>query len=247
MTCYNQDLLFIHVPKCAGTAVRQYLMENLPDVKGPDDLEACLPIGHIRLADIQSFTGRSPESFGTILAVIRNPYDLMLSQWCYWRDRYARGDNKMPAVVAGGCTHLEEYLEDENCDYFVKYRRHQRWEPGQTREQQAANGSIHELSGETYQDAGGYFPYWLAVDGVIPGNVLVADIKDINPWIPAHCSLHGGPKDFQHIPQSNTSPHKMTTQDYYTPTAARIVEDKFQWAFAHHYTKWPSTEKLQSA
>lgn len=247
MTCYNKDLLFIHIPKCAGTAVRQYLMENLPDVKGPDDLEARLPIGHIRLADIERFTGRTPGSFKTILAVIRNPYDLMLSQWCYWKDRYARGHRQWPAVTAGWASDLEEYLQNPDVDYFVKYKRHQRWEPGQTREQQASSGSIHELSGETYQEAGGYFPYWLNVDGAIPENVKVIkldELEDELPWLMP--PDRNGDHNFD-IPRTNTSPHKMTTQDYYTPTAARIVEDKFQWAFEHHYQKWPSTEKLQSA
>jgi hypothetical protein len=90
--CYNDDVLFVHIPKCGGTAVKAYMAENLPGVKWPrpatwfmardgrlevteadrkaahqSTLDASLPIGHVPLRDIPRFTGRPLDSWYKII------------------------------------------------------------------------------------------------------------------------------------------------------------------------------------
>jgi hypothetical protein len=95
---FNSDVLFIHVPKAAGMAVTQYLIDNLP---GPTTLS--VPAGHAppdpRLQVVEGTRhenlpeaverlrtlNRSLDSFRLVLAVIRNPYALEVSRFHYYR------------------------------------------------------------------------------------------------------------------------------------------------------------------
>jgi hypothetical protein len=94
----SENVLFIHAPKTAGMAVTDYLAANLP---GPKVLT--LPAGHeyavsdvtIRpgrrhenLAEAVNYLaemGRSLEDFKLVLAVIRNPYEIEVSRYHYYR------------------------------------------------------------------------------------------------------------------------------------------------------------------
>ncbi len=44
MGCYNNEVLFIHIPKCAGWTIKQYMREHLQGVLLPDDPQSKLPI-----------------------------------------------------------------------------------------------------------------------------------------------------------------------------------------------------------
>ena len=35
MGAYTDDVLFIHIPKCGGTAVKRYMLDHLQDVRWP--------------------------------------------------------------------------------------------------------------------------------------------------------------------------------------------------------------------
>ncbi|MBI3156009.1 MAG: hypothetical protein HYZ20_11420 [Burkholderiales bacterium] len=96
---YNDQVLFIHVPKTAGMSLTHYLADNLPGevynvapeaarqgpatrmkhVKGPR--HADLP----KAREVLAGQGRSLEDFKLILSVVRCPYDLEVSRYHYLR------------------------------------------------------------------------------------------------------------------------------------------------------------------
>jgi len=241
MGCYNDDVLFIHIPKTGGWSCKQYMRDNLHGVLMPDDPESKLPIGHIRLADIHRFTGRDLDTFTLIIAVLRDPYEQQLSQWSFWRDRYARGERHVHDYIAATYPTLERFLSDPRCDFNVWYDQHIGFKAGDTpAEQQAAKAEAilkSSRAANRYELFGGYYRYWLEVDGTIPDNVticyherLAADFTAaLKPYI------DGTPPP---MPTLNASPSRRKTREYYTPQAAAMVEAKFDWAFNEHYQKW---------
>jgi len=240
MGCYNDEILFIHIPKCAGWSVKQYLKANVPGITLPDDENSKLPIGHIRLQDIERFTGRSPDSFKLILAIIREPYEQQLSQWCFWRDRYARGQRHIHDVVAAQYATVEGFLSDPRCDFHVWYEQHLGFEPGMTRTEQVfsrlPDGSTPEV-GNRYEAFGGCYRYWITVDDEIPGNVQVIRCEELDTELPKVLAPFIGHEP-PPVPRLNRSFHGKNIKAYYSPIAASLVEAKFQWAFECHYAKW---------
>jgi len=116
------DILFIHVPKTAGTSVTKWLLDNVPGKKlltVPDG--TAMPRRGVRVAtgvrheDLEMATrglariGRRLEDFRVILAVIRNPYDLEVSRYCF--HRYGFSDNESLRKVARG-TDFDEWARD---------------------------------------------------------------------------------------------------------------------------------------
>lgn len=105
---YNKDYLFVHYPKTAGKSVSVFFCQNFEKpVHGlvtevqrkeigltPEDgvhLETGtghenLTIASRRLAE----RGRKLENLRAILAVVRNPYDLMVSNYFFLRQSYER-------------------------------------------------------------------------------------------------------------------------------------------------------------
>jgi len=240
MGCYNDELLFIHIPKCAGWSVKNYLKEHVPGMLMPDDPASKLPIGHVRLQDIERVTGRKPESFKMILALVRDPYEQQLSQFCFWRDRYARGGRHVHDCVAASYATLTDFLIDPRCDFHVWYEQHIGFQPGQTpAEQQAVR--VTDLpapaGANRYDYFGGIYRYWLTVDDEIPENVKVIRQEAIDTALPvALLGLVSG--EVPPVPRLNRSSHSPNTREYYTPQAARLVEAKAAWAFENYYQKW---------
>jgi len=231
MGCYNDDILFVHIPKAAGWSVKTYLKEHLPGILMPDDPASKLPIGHVRLEDFERFTGRAPASFKKILAVVRNPYEQQLSQWTFWRDRFARGGRHEHDVTAASYATLSEFLLNPQCDFHLWY------------EQRFAGNRpglpvTYPVTEMNYRDFGGLFRFWITLDDEIPENVQVIRSEELDVALPlALRELTGRPMPpFQR--RLNSSLHIEDPKPYYTPTAARIVEAKCKWAFDHYYPRW---------
>jgi hypothetical protein len=255
MGCYNDDVLFIDIPRTSGRwSVKQYLHDHLPDVLMPDDPRSKLPIEYVRLQDIERFTGRRPESFETILAVVRNPYEQQLSQMAFWAKRFLQGGRHVHDVntwryVAADVVNedlakcifdpvafefqprhlnLTGFVPDPRCDFALWYMQHYGFAPGQRpTEQEAARITNREL-------VDGRYNFWLTVDGKIPSNVVTLRAERLEHDLPRLI----GPMAGEELPPPeylNTSPHSLTTRDFYTPAAMRAVQYKFEWAFDHYY------------
>lgn len=284
MGVYNQDVLYIHVPKTGGWSVKNYMREVLPDVLMPDNPESRLPIGHVRLADIERFTGRSPDSFRLILAVIRNPYEQQLSQACFWGERYlahqynclasyfVHGTMPEPHVhdtntwkhvtepkqtalryiqwrehVSGGKfpwqpgdINMLGFASDQSCDFHVWYEQHFGYTPGDDEQtQNRRQTDVPNVVGRRlYDDYGGYYPYWLMVDGEIPANVILVSNRDVDSVLPLLLWEHSDYQsiaDMPEVPRLNRSSHEHDTADYYEPyweAANKLIQRKFAWYFA---------------
>jgi hypothetical protein len=94
-------MLFVHVPKTAGTSTRHWLLENLPEpILHVKEQFAGLPAGgkkilhlvgskHMDLIAarplIQLFAGCDIPALSIVLAGVRNPYDREVSLYRFWQ------------------------------------------------------------------------------------------------------------------------------------------------------------------
>lgn len=237
MSVYSDEILFIHIPKTGGTSAKRYLWNLMPGMTGRDpwnqavgdDPDCPLPIGHIPLRDIEGYTGRPPESFERIIATIRNPYEQQLSQWTFWRDRYARGGVHVHDIGAAKHPTLADWLQDPICDFHLWYE-----DRFHVDEPIRLVGS----PADGYHEFGGYYRYWLEAYGRIPGNVVVLKMETMNTTLPAAVApfVDGTPPEVPHV---NGGPSlRFPAREYYTTSAVEMVEAKFKWAFEHHYDRW---------
>jgi len=72
---HEKKLLFIHIPKTAGTTVKHYLkIHKIPLIHSHDSFETLLKKYGKQIRDYFSF------------AIVRNPWDKHLSQFLHWQD-----------------------------------------------------------------------------------------------------------------------------------------------------------------
>jgi hypothetical protein len=252
MGAYNNDILVIHIPKCGGWTAKRFCQHNLPGILMPENPASKLPLGHVRLADIQRFTGYAPSHWKRILACVRNPYEQQVSQAAFWAMRHLRGERHIhdvatwrhvseeivakdfhkaamegpPFQFAPRHINLTGFVTDPRCDFHVWYQQHIEGPP-----RPAPEGH------NTYQDYGGMFRYWLEIDGEIPDNVHVMHCENLAEELPAAIAEFVD-HELPPVPTLNTSPWSGQAWEWYTPTAMRAVEEKCPWAFEHFYEKW---------
>ena len=229
MGAYNDDVLFIHVPKCAGWSVKRFLKQAIPGFMLPDDPEAKLPIGHVPLRDIERWTGRKPESFAKIIGVVRNPYEQQLSQWMFWRDRFAQGQSHIHDYAAASHPTLTSFLLDPMCDFHVWYEQNPALAP-----------RIREPDNRGYANYGGMWMYWLSIDGEIPDNVQVLRQESLGEELPIAIAdfVHG---DMPKLQRLNTTKHDEALI-YHTHLSVQLVEHKCKWAFDNYYKRLSEKE-----
>ena len=240
MGAYNDDVLFIHIPKTGGWSVKKYMEEHLPGVLMPDNPASRLPIGHVRLADIERFTGRAPQSFRLILAVVRNPFEQQISQACFWAKRYLTGGRHVHDVntwrhvyaervqeriercvwssevfqFQPGDINLLGFVSDPRCDFHVWYQAHWGYYPGQPADEQQALRKTDQPAPpdrNRYDQHGGLYRYWLMVDGEIPPNVCVVKLEELDETVPALLQPFAD-HPLPPLPRLNTSPHEESWQ-----------------------------------
>lgn len=260
MGAYNDDVLFIHIPKCGGTAAKEYMFRHLPDVKWPRTAswfarqagrkdvtgadqarsdraitDSKLPIGHVPLRDIVDFTGRPADSWERIIAVIRNPYEHQLSQWWFWRERYAKGDNHVHDMHAAAHPRLDSWLDTVDCDFYIWYEHS--FHPGSELVRRPPSPATD------YANWGGYFPYWFAINGKIPPNLVVLRQESLEHQFPLALApwMDGVPPP---MPRANETGHGPWREYYHKARSLEIVNAKFQWTFdnAKAYQKWEASE-----
>ena len=74
----EKDTAFIHIPKCAGTSIREWLRsEGSFDIMSLEKRD--FDLKHPTLDDIKAHFGR--DKFEYTFAVVRNPYDRVVSMW----------------------------------------------------------------------------------------------------------------------------------------------------------------------
>ncbi len=241
MGAYNDDVLFIHIPKTGGTAVKHYMAKHLPDVKWPDPkdigsiVESGLPIGHIPLRDIPQFVNRPIDSWEKIIGVIRDPYQHQVSQWWFWHTRFAEGDWHPNSVHAGLHPKIHSWLKSPDSDFHIWYEH--RFHPGSELVRKPPSAVT------SYADWGGYYWYWLSVDGVIPPNVTIIKQEDLSHQLPLALAPYiDGP--LPPVPTKNKGA-TINWRKAYTSSGPEvgarsmdIVTYKFRWCIeAGHYPR----------
>ena len=242
MGAYNDEVLFIHIPKTAGTSVKHYMYEHLPDVKWPHHSsqemreESKLPIGHIPLRDIPMFLGRPVDSWEKIIAVIRNPYEHQVSQWWFWKGRYAQGDQHPHSVTAAQYPRIHGWLKDPMSDFHVWYQH--RFHPEEP--------MVPKENGIGYEGYGGYYPYWLEVDGEVPPNVQILRAEELDHQFPLALAeyIDGPLPEMPHINQGSKIDWQKVLGAGGDVGQAResiaVINEKFRWCFEQGF--YPTVE-----
>lgn len=218
------DVAFVHIPKCAGWSVKNWLCGAFGlDDSDPQALvrEQGFPIGHVRLNDFEHYTGRPLDSFSAIVGIIRDPYTRELSQWKFWWERRAKGQNHIHDYVAGLYNNLTDFLRDDRGQFHIWYKQHHEYPPPPVRER--------------YQDVGGFYRYFL---DPFPDNLHIVRLEDIDRDLPRvvqpHCET-----ELPELPTLNTSSHPGETVQWYTPEAARLVNERYEWTWqSGWYQQW---------
>ncbi len=214
---YNDNLLFLHIPKCGGTALGGlhrggeyepgWLNQQIPDLLPRD-----LPIGHMPLSAMERHTGRHPLSFQHIIAVIRDPYEQQFSQWKFWKHRYTMGQRHQ-------CDRIATRTSFEN---FVAH-------PASDHRFLVSGLDMVEVTGLSVQQAGGLFRWWLQVGNVIPDNLVLFKLEEIDrlqAWLGNYLGRELPPVRHYYSTHSDRK-----IEDHLTAKAAKIIEGKFAWTF----------------
>jgi hypothetical protein len=216
---YNDDVLFLHIPKTAGKSLALGLVETIrrPIVcRVPPGTEAMLrdnldlegveverSNGHENLRYAERtlpHRGRSVSDFKMILVVIRNPYDLMVSNYHFMRETYEHNSDKANFALA------------------------------------------HQSDFETYASTVSFFPVerWLTTaDGTQPENLRILRFETLQADFSSALGELG--HDAPDLPTVNVSEHDHFTT-YLTPASELGIYEKFRYLFDQGYY-----ERLQLA
>jgi len=224
MSVFNDDVLLIHIPKCAGTSARDYLLAHLPNAvdslaepKGP------LPVDSTPLRHISEYTGRPLDSWKRIIIPIRNPYEQVVSHWSYHWNRYAQGGRHVHDETAAAFPRLHAWLLHPHSDWRTWYETAVRCQP---------IGKAAEVIRST-----GFYEYYSTTEsGEVPDNVTFIDCAVITAEFPkAVAEWCGGEHEFPH---TRSSPHSKDPHAYFVaPIAYNVVHERFRWAFANFYER----------
>ena len=252
MGCFNDEVLFIHIPKTGGTAVKEAMWKQLPGMQGQQpatpgvqqkaDAQSPFPIGHMRLADVEHILGRPASSFRHVVAVLRNPYVQTVSQWLFWQGRYQRGGRHEHDLAAAAYPTIHGFLEDPRCDFH-------RWYGTEFTPRQP----MAENPSNLYKDFGGTYLWWLTgQDGKLPENLTLLRMEQLQSDL-AEFSARNLRTVLQ-LDQVNVGGWKQgQVMDYLVHRdspqrslrALDLVEAKFRWAFGLHYRRVDRAQFLQ--
>jgi hypothetical protein len=126
---WNDEFLFLHVPKTAGVSMTQMFLKGLNGkvhITGPFEkkkernIEFINGRRHETLIDAESFftyRNKSIVDFKKIFAVMRSPYDAEVSRYAYLRNGYAIDKGPAQRIAMEG--NFKEYLR--TAPYFGQF------------------------------------------------------------------------------------------------------------------------------
>lgn len=89
----DHNVVFVHVPKCGGTSVHEFLEAAVPARSNPPRTERlssfCIPSlhKHTKAFEIRRAIGHELWESIHSFVVVRNPWDLMVSSYCWWLEK----------------------------------------------------------------------------------------------------------------------------------------------------------------
>ena len=124
--CHNKKCIYIHIPKCAGTSVEQFLREHGKNGLQYHGVREGRSMHHFTAFDLKR---ENPHIFNIYykFSIVRNPYDRLLSEY-YWTPvpnlGYKYGKTKADFLY--NITHIiknKKYNENIYYDHFIpQYR-----------------------------------------------------------------------------------------------------------------------------
>ena len=206
---FDDKLLFIHTPKCAGMAITTFLTAN-----APRGVTVTVPPGHAesgsnvtviggtrhetlkeaakRLAEI----GRRLEDFELILSIIRNPYDLEVSHYHYKRLGHSWDVGKAQRLAMAGD--------------FTQF---------------AMKAPFYGRLPAGIED-------WYEIEGKIPENLKIARFEslesDLHRLVGQLYPIKRG------LEKLNATTHE-SYKEYLSPEAEEAIYRKYSWLFDQNY------------
>ena len=215
MILFNNQLLFVHNPKTAGTSLLNYLGKLL---SGPVHYGGVKEVGtyHPSLSHSLNYacavTGNRPQDFHRIISVIRNPFDRELSMYVYFRD------------VLCNSASLAHDLNDRHIERIVRI---------------AGKLSFDDYLARIYSELGTcdiwkskYF--YRTAEGGVPSNLRILKTENLDEDLAEALRGIELAKNIANIPRLNTSPR--TSADVYrNARSLEIVAQSYEWIFADGY------------
>lgn len=206
---FNQDLLFLHVPKTGGMAVTDKLLEILPKpiyyalpqnakdkFHNPPEIIAIAGKRHGNLKDAQEWIeqyNKKLSSFKKIIATIRNPYSMEVSRYFYLRKGYPWDKGKAQKIAL-----------DNDFETF------------------AIESPYFGRKSSKIED---YF----SIDGITPHNLTPIKQEQLHTDLGKVLAELGVILDTP-IPKKNGTKH-LGYQHYLTPKAEQAIYQRYQWLF----------------
>jgi len=206
---FNQDLLFLHVPKTGGMAVTNELLAILPKpiyyalpegskdkFHNPPQIIATPGKRHGNLRQAQEWIsqyGKTLASFKKIVATVRNPYEMEVSRYFYLRLGHAWDKGQAQTIA----------LENDFETFALK----------------------SPYFGRKYSHVESYF----VINGVIPDNLAVIKNESLHSDLENVLSELNLTMDGP-IQKLNGTQHDNYGQ-YITPEAEAAIYNRYQWLF----------------
>ena len=193
----NGSLLFIHIPKTAGTSVRQTFrgienkMNLLPQEPHPKLLNTSK---HIKARDLRKSLSNEEYERYFKFTFVRNPWDLMVSSFFWWRQKAIRFNGLMYTSAMIRNMNFEDFIKSPYGRYFIN----------------EFHGTMSEWFEENGEDAVNY---------VGKVECLEKDLKEI-------ARINEISEQNINIPELNQT-QRSEYRDFYTKYTKRIVEERF--------------------
>lgn len=235
---FNDELLFLHVPKAAGTSLTSYLIRSLGgritstepvDRLAPADRVSAVAraklglrrlrrrVGLLRRPQLRVIAGtrhetlaeasvvlrslgRRLEDFHMIIAVVRNPYDLEVSRYHFFRHGHL-------GVKGLAREYAEELALAGDFAAFARHAPYHGRLPGQIED-------------------------WFEIEGRIPDNMRILRFENLQRELDEAIAPLG--RHRSSLPKLNASAHG-PYRDYITRETEEAIYNKYRWPFDREF------------
>jgi hypothetical protein len=113
---FDKKFIFVHIPKTGGTSVTRYLAGNVPNGEVTPDSKK----KHWSAKRVMIENPRDDYHTWTVAAIVRNPWDMIHSDWEFCIDHAKRRHKMNRERLGGWIDKLDRTAEYASFDEFVK-------------------------------------------------------------------------------------------------------------------------------